>query len=30
VPLIEIRWPSGVRQVLKQVRTNQLLQVREP
>jgi hypothetical protein len=30
VPIIEIRWPSGVRQVLKQVRTNQLLQVREP
>jgi hypothetical protein len=30
VPRIEIRWPSGVSQVLKQVRTNQLLEVREP
>jgi enediyne biosynthesis protein E4 len=30
VPRIEIRWPSGVSQVLNQVRTNQLIEVREP
>ena len=30
VPEIQIRWPSGVVQVLKQVRTNQLLSVKEP
>jgi hypothetical protein len=27
---IEIRWPSGVRQELRNVRTNQILDVREP
>ena len=27
---IEIRWPSGARQVLKDVRTNQVVSVREP
>ena len=27
---IEIRWPSGIRQVLRNVKTNQVLQVREP
>jgi hypothetical protein len=30
VESIEIRWPSGIRQVLRNVRTNQVLQVREP
>jgi enediyne biosynthesis protein E4 len=30
VPEIQIRWPSGVVQVLKQVPTNQVLSVREP
>jgi hypothetical protein len=30
VPEIQIRWPSGVVQLLKQVRTNQVLSVREP
>lgn len=30
VPEIQIRWPSGVVQVLKQVRTNQVLSVKEP
>jgi hypothetical protein len=30
VPRVEIRWPSGVRQVLANVRTNQILHVREP
>jgi hypothetical protein len=27
---IEIRWPSGARQTLTRVRTNQVLRVREP
>lgn len=27
---IEIRWPSGIRQTLRNVKTNQVLQVREP
>ncbi len=27
---IEIRWPSGIRQTLRHVKTNQVLQVREP
>jgi hypothetical protein len=27
---IEIKWPSGIRQELKDVRTNQILSVREP
>jgi enediyne biosynthesis protein E4 len=27
---IEIRWPSGARQTLRNVRTNQVIQVREP
>ena len=27
---IEIKWPSGIRQELKDVRTNQILKVREP
>jgi hypothetical protein len=30
VPRVEILWPSGARQVLHQVRTNQILEVREP
>jgi hypothetical protein len=30
VPRIEIRWPSGTRQVLTQVRTNQVVGVTEP
>ena len=30
VERIEIRWPSGARQVLKNVTTNQILRVREP
>jgi hypothetical protein len=30
VATVEIRWPSGIRQILKEVRTNQLLTVREP
>jgi hypothetical protein len=30
VPSIEIRWPSGAIQVLKQVPTNQVLNVKEP
>jgi len=30
VARIEIRWPSGTRQVLTNVRTNQVLRVREP
>jgi enediyne biosynthesis protein E4 len=27
---IEIRWPSGIRQTLKNVRADQILQVDEP
>ncbi|MEJ7608674.1 MAG: ASPIC/UnbV domain-containing protein [Bryobacteraceae bacterium] len=27
---VEIRWPSGIRQILSKVKTNQVLQVREP
>jgi len=27
---IEIRWPSGIRQTLKNVEVNQFLEVREP
>jgi hypothetical protein len=27
---IEIRWPSGIRQVLNNVAANQILKVREP
>ena len=30
VPRIQIRWPSGAVQTLTQVRTNQVLTVREP
>ena len=30
VQQIEIRWPAGTRQVLRNVRTNQVLEVREP
>ena len=30
VDQLEIRWPSGVRQLLRNVKTNQILQVREP
>jgi hypothetical protein len=30
VPRVEIRWPSGTLQVLENVRTNQVLSVREP
>ncbi len=30
VERIEIRWPSGIRQILRNVRTNQVLQVSEP
>jgi enediyne biosynthesis protein E4 len=30
VPRVEIRWPSGVRQVLENVKADQLLQVTEP
>jgi enediyne biosynthesis protein E4 len=30
VDWIEIKWPSGIRQELKDVRTNQILKVREP
>jgi enediyne biosynthesis protein E4 len=30
VPSIEIRWPSGTRQMLKKVRTNQVVQIKEP
>ena len=30
VELIEIRWPSGIRQTLRNVKTNQVLQVEEP
>ena len=30
VDRVEIRWPSGVEQVLTNVRTNQVLQVTEP
>lgn len=30
VERVEIRWPSGMQQVLKGVRTNQVLEVREP
>ncbi len=30
VAQIEIRWPSGIRQTLRNVKTNQVLQVREP
>ena len=30
VELIEIRWPSGIRQTLRNVKTNQVLQVQEP
>jgi len=30
VDLIEIRWPSGIRQTLRNVKTNQVLQVEEP
>jgi hypothetical protein len=27
---IEIKWPSGIRQELRDIRTNQILNVREP
>ena len=30
VARIEIRWPSGIRQTLRNVKTNQVLEVREP
>jgi len=30
IPSLEIRWPSGVVQVLKDIKANQVLQVREP
>jgi enediyne biosynthesis protein E4 len=30
VPRVEIRWPSGIRQILDNVPTNQVLTVREP
>ena len=30
IPNIEIKWPSGIVQVLKDVKANQILQVREP
>lgn len=30
IPSIEIKWPSGVVQVLKDIKANQILQVREP
>ncbi|HMC62553.1 MAG TPA: ASPIC/UnbV domain-containing protein, partial [Candidatus Solibacter sp.] len=30
VERIEIRWPSGIRQTLRNVKTNQVLEVREP
>ena len=30
IPSIEIKWPSGIVQVLKDVKANQILQVREP
>ena len=30
VELIDIRWPSGIRQTLRNVKTNQVLQVHEP
>ncbi len=30
VPLMEIRWPSGIKQVLKDVRADQILSVDEP
>jgi enediyne biosynthesis protein E4 len=30
IPSIEIKWPSGVVQVLKDIKANQVLQVREP
>lgn len=30
IPSIEIKWPSGIVQVLKDIKANQILQVREP
>ena len=30
IPSIEIKWPSGIAQILKEIKTNQVLQVREP
>ena len=30
IPSIEIKWPSGIAQILKDIKTNQVLQVREP
>jgi enediyne biosynthesis protein E4 len=30
IPSLEIRWPSGIVQVLKDVKANQILEVREP
>ncbi|HMF60823.1 MAG TPA: ASPIC/UnbV domain-containing protein, partial [Vicinamibacterales bacterium] len=29
VPRIEVQWPSGVRQVLEHVKTNQVVEVKE-